>query len=448
MLRDLGDGLVMRRGRAADAEALATLSADCLRFQDMAEPHPAFGVVVRDLMTGRHPTFRPEDALLVEDAGGALVSGAVFVTQNVRFAGIALVAGQPEFISTLPAYRGRGLVRAMLDTFHAWSAERGHAMQLISGIPWFYRQFGYELAIERGGGPVVAADRMPADATGAYRVRPMTLDDAAFAASLDAHAAQRYLLTVPRDDALWRYELGGHSNGSIARSEWCLVETLDGRPLATSNHRPRLDGGTLAVMSLEVVAGVPWRAVVAALVPYWKSRGDELAARDGKKPLTSLGFWSLGREHPLYGAMHFTDFWRPEGLYTRVPDLARFLGDIRPVLQRRLAASPMNGYSGTLVISLYRHGVELVFEHGTLTRVAAWRPSLTTIGQEMSHASSDRRRPDALFPGLTFLQLLFGSRSFAELETAFPDCIVRTGEGRALLDALFPRQPSDVWPVI
>ena len=52
MLRDLGDGLVMRRGRADDAEAVAALSADCLRFQDMAEPHPGFAAVTRDLMGG------------------------------------------------------------------------------------------------------------------------------------------------------------------------------------------------------------------------------------------------------------------------------------------------------------------------------------------------------------------------------------------------------------
>ncbi|HEY3064389.1 MAG TPA: GNAT family N-acetyltransferase [Methylomirabilota bacterium] len=448
MLRDLGDGLVMRRGRAADAEAFGALSADCLRFQDTPEPHPAFGVVIRDLMTGRHPTFCPEDALLVEDARGALVSGAVFLTQNVRFAGTPIVAGQPEFISTLPAYRGRGLVRAMIETFHAWSAERGHTMQIISGIPWFYRQFGYELAIDRGGGPLVAIDRMPADAASGYRVRPMEIKDAGFAARLDAHAAQRYLLTVPRDEALWRYELDGHSEGSIARSEWCVVETLDGRPVAAANHLPRADGMTLPVMSLEVVADVPWRAVVAALVPYWRARGEELAARDGKKPLAFLGFWWLGHEHPLYAAVHFTDFRRQEGVYVRVPDLARFLTVVRPALERRLAASAMSGYSGTLVISLYRHGVELVFENGTLVRVAPWRPTFTTIGQEMSRATTDRRRADAFFPGLTFLQLLFGSRSFARLEAAFPDCIARTGEGRALLEALFPPLPSDVWLLI
>ena len=448
MLRDLGEGLVMRRGRQDDTEAVAALSADCLRFQDMAEPHPGFAAVMRDLMGGRHPTFRPEDALIVEDAKGNVVSGAMFLTQKLMFRDTPIVAGQPEFISTLPAYRGRGFVRTMIETFHGWSAERGHAMQFISGIPWFYRQFGYEMAIERGGGPMVAIDRMPSDASGAYRTRPMTVEDAAFAAALDAHAARRYLVTVPRDEALWRYELGGHSEGSIARTEWCVVENADGTPVAAASYLPRVDGGALSVMSLEVVAGVPWRSVVAALVPYLRARGEELTARDGKTPLNALGFWWLGREHPLYRAIHLTDFRRPEAVYVRVPDLARFLGVIAPALEARLAESPMTGYSGTLIISLYRHGVAMAFDKGVLTRVEPWRPTLTTIGQEMGRGSADRRRPDALFPELTFFQLLFGFRTFVQLEATFPDCIVRTGEGRALLDALFPRQASDVWPVI
>ena len=49
----------------------------------------------------------------------------------------------------------------------------------------------------------------------------------------------------------------------------------------------------------------------------------------------------------------------------------------------------------------------------------------------------------AAFPDLTFLQLLFGYRSFEELQYAFADC----DEAQALLTALFPKQASGVWPV-
>jgi hypothetical protein len=53
-----------------------------------------------------------------------------------------------------------------------------------------------------------------------------------------------------------------------------------------------------------------------------------------------------------------------------------------------------------------------------------------------------------MFPDLTFLQLLFGHRSLDELEAAFPDCVTRGQEPRALLQTLFPKAPSKVWPIL
>ncbi len=81
----------------------------------------------------------------------------------------------------------------------------------------------------------------------------------------------------------------------------------------------------------------------------------------------------------------------------------------------------------------------------TLRRVD---PPRTVAGLDFSLPSADERRPSAMFPGLTFLQALFGCRSLPELEAAFPDCVVRGPEPRALLEALFPKQPSKVWPIL
>jgi len=59
--------------------------------------------------------------------------------------------GRPELVGTHPDYRRRGLIRAQFKIIHQWSAARGHAMQAITGIPWYYRQFGYEMALELHG---------------------------------------------------------------------------------------------------------------------------------------------------------------------------------------------------------------------------------------------------------------------------------------------------------
>ena len=80
--------------------------------------------------------------------------------------------------------------------------------------------------------------------------------------------------------------------------------------------------------------------------------------------------------------------------------------------------------------------------------VERWQPSRTLVGQEMGLGTTDPGRAHALFPDLTFLQLLFGLRSAEDLTAWYPDCLIRNAETRALLNALFPRRPSFVWPVL
>jgi hypothetical protein len=115
-----------------------------------------------------------------------------------------------------------------------------------------------------------------------------------------------------------------------------------------------------------------------------------------------------------------------------VPDLAGFLRHVAPVLGRRLAESLLVGHSGELKLSFYRHGLRLAFDGGKLVAVELWRPGPDEEG-------------DAAFPDLTFLQLLFGHRSLEELKHAFTDCWTASDEARSLLEALFPKQASNLW---
>ena len=451
MIRELGGGLVLRANTPGDAEAVAAFVGDVLRAQDSDEPNRHLAAWTRDLHGGGHPSFRPGDCTLVAEAAtGALVSCLHLVSQTWTYGGVPIAVGQPELIGTRPERRGRHLVREQFDVVHAWSAARGHQLQVISGIPWFYRQFGYELAIERGGGPRVWRDLLtPAAAPpAAWRVRGATVDDAPFLAETSALAAARSLLHVPRDAALWRYELAGRSADSAQRRHVHVLER-DAQRVGFIAHGVELfSSGSLVIMQFEVVPGVSWReAWLAALQPLFAA-GDALAAHLPVGRCAALSFWLLGREHPLYRVFNFQDWDAHYALYARVPDVAGFLRAVTPALERRLAASACAGHSGTLTLGFYRSGVRLALDRGKVTALEAWQPDIAVRGLEFGRPSSDARRPLAMFPDLTFLQLLFGFRSLRELEAAFPDCIVRTNEARALLDALFPKAPSDVWPLL
>ena len=70
--RDLGDGLVLRRSRAADLEALAAFNQRIHSMDDDEEdrdPQPRLAAWTRDLMSGHHPCFGVGDfTVVVEQA--------------------------------------------------------------------------------------------------------------------------------------------------------------------------------------------------------------------------------------------------------------------------------------------------------------------------------------------------------------------------------------------
>jgi hypothetical protein len=275
----------------------------------------------------------------------------------------------------------------------------------------------------------------------------MRADDLPFVVELDDRSRQRLLVSVPRDEKLWRYELEGHTPGSGTRLELRMLETDGGERAGFIGHIPALWAASAALTHYEVRPGLSWRGPWPAVHAYLTATGESYAAR-GDGAFTQIQLWHVGLEHPLYDAIRFTDRWRPFALYARIADLAAFLHAVGPALERRLAASPLAGHSGVLTLSNYREGVRLVFAEGRLTEAAPWPLARDVVGQEFGQPSSDPRRPMTLFPGLTWLQLVLGYRSLDQLQEAFPDCMVRTGEARALLNALFPRSPSDIWALL
>jgi hypothetical protein len=163
-------------------------------------------------------------------------------------------------------------------------------------------------------------------------------------------------------------------------------------------------------------------------------RGHEFAERDGKAR-TSFGFM-LGAQHPAYEALgrSVPSVHAPYAWYLRVPDLPGFLNHIRPALEKRLAESIAAGHSHEIKISFYRDGLRLVIERGKLTTIEAWKPGPEEEG-------------GIAFPGSTFLQILFGYRSYDELHQSFADCWCDSEDVRILINILFSKKLSDVFPV-
>ncbi len=163
VLKQLEDGLVIRHGRKSDAAAIQAFNAENLSDPDEPEgPENPVGIWTRDLFTRPHPTTGPRNFTIVEDTRATrIVSALGLIPQRWAYDGAEFGVGQVELVAIDPAYRNRGLIREQFGLVHRWSRRRGHLVQVVEGIPWFYRQFGYEMCVPLFGSRGGPASNLP-----------------------------------------------------------------------------------------------------------------------------------------------------------------------------------------------------------------------------------------------------------------------------------------------
>jgi len=439
LIRDLGDGLILRRSTPADAEKLGGFNAMIHSDDGPDKPDDRLSAWTIDLLTQPHPTFGSGDFTIVEEqATGRIVSSLNHISQTWAYDGIPFRVGRPELVGTLPEFRHRRLVGIQMEEVHRWSLERGELVQGITGIPHYYRRFGYEMGLELGGGRVGFEPLLPKLKDGEaepYLIRPAAEADIPFLMEVYAHACRRCLVTTVRDEAIWRLDLAGRSERNVNRNLIRIIERAkDGEAVGYLTHPWYNWNLGLVLFEYELKPAVSWLEVTPCVARYTLATGKEIAQRDGQ-PLetkTAVAFWH-GASHPVY------EVWREKlprirptyAWYVRVPDLTGFIRHIGPALERRIADSYIPGYSGTLRLNLYHSGLRLVFERGMLKEAERYSPEPADMGE-------------IGLPDLTVLQLVFGYRSIEELRASYADCYWDNEDARVLVSTLFPKRPSMV----
>jgi hypothetical protein len=427
--------LFLRRSVPEDADALAEFNARVHSDDGPEKPDERLAVWTRDLLTRPHPTFKPDGFTIVEEiSSGRIVSSLNLIPQTWTYEGIPFEVGRPELVGTLPEFRDRGLMRVQFDEIHKWSAERGQVVQAITGIPYFYRKFGYEMAMDLSGerfGYEAHVPRLKEDEQEPYRIRPATPADLPFLAEVYERTQQRYPIVCQRTPEIWQYELDGQSEKHVNRLEKRIIENESGEPLGYLMHPCFLVMDGVFGFAYELVSGVSWLAVTASVIRYLWETGKAYAERD-KKSCTCFGF-ILGAQHPVYAALgsSLPSVNRPYAWYLRVHDLPGFIRHIAPALEKRLADSIAVGHTGKIRINRYSNMLVLSLEGGKLTGVDEETRSPTDYG-------------DLALPELTILQLVFGRSSFYEVHAAHPDAYFDREQACILLNILFPKAHSNV----
>lgn len=431
---DLGDGLVLRRSSPSDRDALVEFNSKIHGQPD--KPDMGVAAWTADLLNGTHPTFGVDDFTIVEDtSGGKIVSACNLISQTWSYAGIPFGVGRPELVGTHPDYRNRGLVRRQFEVLHAWSKERGELVQAITGIPYFYRLYGYEMCVNLGSGRIIYGTQIKSLKEGEsepYVIRPASEADIPHLAACYARLEARGPLTCLRDEAQWRYEISGKGALNVNRTEMYVITDQQGRVVGALGVPINYWGESWDSIFYELKSGISYLAVTPVVLRFLDALGKKRGTE--AEPYRTTGLF-LGEDHPAYIAL---ESWnsppnRTYAWYMRVADLPAFLHLITPVLEERLAASPCAGHTGDLHISFYTDALEIKFTDGHIANIHY----LDSLNWDEAHAR---------FPGLTFLQVLFQHRSVEELRHIYKDVNANT-TAAALLKSMFPRQTCELWPI-
>ncbi|MCU1431040.1 MAG: family N-acetyltransferase [Actinotalea sp.] len=397
--RMLPSGLVLRTARPADLEQIGELLADRGEPADRLDHR----LVVED------PDLGWESCAVVAD-GDRIVSTALLLDETLRVDDVVLPAGQVELVATVREYEGRGLVRALMGWAHERSEDRGHLLQVMIGIPYFYRLFGYEYAIDiPRARPLTEPPLQPSPGGPTATLRRAEPRDIRALAALQDAVQSTFDVAMPHPAARWRWLLEHE-----ASTTWVLER--DGVVVASARTGPPDDGvlvGEPAAADREAADGL-LRALVAEL-------GPELTIVDRRGTPTGHAWASVLGDPPVEAEQYYARLAAPE----------RVLDALRPVLHRRLVAAGLDRVGKDVVVSTYgRHYRMAVTEQGLGPVVVGGAM------QAPGAAGGVGVAPDHL------AALLLGPRGVDGLARIRPD--VYAGRDAELYGALFPPLTADL----
>ena len=349
-----------------------------------------------------------------EQETGRIVSAFALIPWTWEMEGIKCKVAEMGIVGTLEEHRGQGLMRLLNQEFDKTLEEESYDLAVIQGIPGFYQQFGYSYAVPLENHinlplHVIPSKRQQDGYTfrlaGEEDIPYLMKDDASYRASLS--------LSSFRDEAHWRYLLN-ESQKTEYGSEFWIMEHKE----TAERYYCRIPGqgfGTGLIVS-EISEDITFDAL-SSLFSFCKQQAEEK-----QKPIIRLNLPNdsvAGRAAISMGAKEGT----PYAWQIKIPDAARFLTTIAPVLARRIQASCFRRFSGAFRLDFFKTTIDLLWKDGRLESVTAG------AGESQYTFSLNAE----LFPALCL-----GHRTWQELRTIRPD-IFPNSEGSALfVETLFP----------
>ncbi|HVO37057.1 MAG TPA: GNAT family N-acetyltransferase [Candidatus Acidoferrum sp.] len=360
-----------------------------------------------------HPAMTLNDFFVIKHQG-KMIACLNIIPSEWSVGGIPLKVAELACVATLPEYRHQGLQRILMSKYDEQIAEQGYDLSAIEGIPYYYRQFGYEYALPLGESTKIQLAKIP-DYKFAHVIRPFTSNDIARAMQLFTEAQKEFYVHSLRDEEIWKMQQETGMVSEYKFEAYAVEENGEMTAYFRLNANP--ESKELLLREITNVNEPTAQSILVFLKNLGIQRGLEtlVATISHHEPfIECLVATGLAEQDPPYA-------WQ-----IRIIDYAWVLMKMKPLFEKRLASSAYGHLTEKLNFNFYCYTVQVTIENGEIMDI------------ERLETCEDRK---IRFNPLVFVQLLLGYRSLKELQTVYPDFLVQpTYEN--LIDILFPKLPS------
>jgi len=357
-----------------------------------------------------HPEINREHFFMVKH-GDSAVAGLLLIPQVWKIGGAEIKVAEMGCVGTDPVYRRKGVQCILNDEFDKYAAEQGFDLCVLAGIPYFYRQFGYQYAVELEYSTEIELAKIP-DRESGIRLEEFMNEHIMKADRLLRKAQEGYLVHSVRTEGVWemQQEIGTYGGEPFQAASLYLRDRFVGY------YRYVVDKekGSFYIKELGIDENV--------------SVGDLAGVIKGHASGIGMTVLKTGLPHQDQVSKYLISLEaktnRPYAWQVKTLDLTRFLTKLSLVLESRIEDSEFKGVSKDITLNFWKFAVSMKIEGGKIGSI------------EKVHGEKDRTI--GLNP-YAFIKLALGYKSRLELEEMYPDFRVR-GEMGGLIDVMFPKQ--------
>ncbi len=336
------------------------------------------------------------------------------------------------WVGTLKEYRRRGLQKSLYSHFDKLLIEGKYDISSIQGIPYFYRQFGYDFVIPldrtvwtRTTQISPISENNPPDYM-KLKVRKAEEKDIPSMMELFDALNQRLLVYATRSRELWEIQESMKKqfsnnfqsyvvlDGSMIIGYLRVVMNIKKDEIPNRSLMLIIESSITTFDGVQRVIQFLYNEAVQNNVPLIGSQGPSF------NPLSKV-LESIGGQRK--------DQWKYQ---IRIPNMTRFLQKIVPVLERRLRGTMFERLTYDVRMNTFQNCHTLKFVNGKITEVTDLGPQEVRENQEFRSPPND------------LVRLILGAYSIEELEQNNIDFIVRGGV-RLIAETLFPKKESSVY---